>query len=411
MKVRELRENRAKTVEAMRALSDNPGGDNGDLSADQADKFDQLRADNERLEKQIERQAALDDAERRMNGETVTGAESRDYDQLADRVSIVRAIRGQMQGTLDGAEREYSQEAERRSGRKPQGLFIPMAKFEERTNTTTSAPELVGTEHHGSQYINALRNQLVARRLGVRVLSGLVGNVEIPKFATGTDAGWVAEGGNVSSNDMTFDNVTLSPKHAGGMSEMSRQLLLQSSPDIEQLVRDDLGYMLAKVIDSAMIKGGGSNQPTGVLAATGTQSGSLATPSWDAVQSMITLAEEANVNPATWLMSPGSKKVLATTERETGTGNYLYQNGAVAGIGATVSNQVPKKGSAPGTGQAILGDWSQMILGIWSEADLLVNPYESTAYAKGAVKIRVMSTLDLAIRHPEAFVIANDITL
>lgn len=391
----------------MRALSDNPEGDGGDLSADQAGKFDELRADNERLERAIERQTTLDDAERRMAGEPVSGPETRDYAQLAARVSIVKAIRGQIQGGADGAELEYSQEAERRSGRKAQGLFIPMSKFEQRTNTTGSAPELVGTDHMGSQYIDALRNNLVARQMGVRIMSGLVGDVEIPKFGSGTTAAWVAEDSAVPSQDMTFGNVKLTPKTAGGMSEMSRNLLLQSSPDVETLVRDDLGFMLSKIIDSAMIQGGGSNEPTGVLAAAGTQSGTLASPSWQEVLGMIQLGEEANVTPNSWLMSPAAKKVLAGTEKSAQTGEYLMNNGQMAGIAGTSTNQVPSAGD--GVANVILGDWSQMILGIWSEADLLVNPYESDAYARGAVKVRVMSTLDLALRHPEAFIIANDL--
>ncbi|ROO26688.1 phage major capsid protein [Salinisphaera orenii] len=405
--IRDLREQRAHTVEAMRALSDKPAGDNGDLSTEQADKFDELRADNERIEKAIERQAALDDAERRMSGATVTGPESRDYAQLAERVSIVKAIRGQMQGGADGAELEYSREAERRSGRTAQGLFIPMAKFETRTTTTGNAGELVGTDHMGSQYIGALRNNLVARRMGVRIMSGLQGDVEIPKFKSGTTAGWVAEDSPVPSADMTFGSVTLSPKTAGGMSEMSRNLLLQSSPDIETLVRDDLGFMLAKIIDAAIINGGGTNEPTGVLSASGTQSGSLATPSFQEVLAMIQLGEEANVNPNSWLMSPAAKAVLAGTEKTAQTGEYLLTGGTLAGIGATSTNQVPEAGE--GLANVILGDWSQMLLGVWSEADLLVNPYESDAYARGAVKVRVMSTLDTAIRHAEAFIIANDL--
>ena len=45
---------------------------------------------------------------------------------------------------------------------------------------------------------------------------------------------------------MTADSVSLSPKHAGGVTELSRQLIMQSSPDVEQLVRDEFAYAIAK---------------------------------------------------------------------------------------------------------------------------------------------------------------------
>ncbi len=61
---------------------------------------------------------------------------------------------------------------------------------------------------------------------------------------------------------------------------MSRQLIQQSSPDIESLIRADLSYLLAQAIDSAMILGGGTNEPVGILATSGIQTANLATLSW-----------------------------------------------------------------------------------------------------------------------------------
>ena len=65
----------------------------------------------------------------------------------------------------------------------------------------------------------------------------------------------------------------------------------------------------------------------------------------------------------------------------------------------------------PKLGKLIAGDWSQVMLGLWSEVDLLVNPFDSTAYARGGVLVRAMATCDIAVRHPTAFVFAEDIAL
>src|SRR3546814_12207401 len=73
--------------------------------------------------------------------------------------------------SLTGAELEYAQETERRTGRKATGVFVPMSALETRVNTTGSAGALVPTEHRPQDYIQPLRNRLLARRLGVRVLS------------------------------------------------------------------------------------------------------------------------------------------------------------------------------------------------------------------------------------------------
>jgi HK97 family phage major capsid protein len=62
---------------------------------------------------------------------------------------------------------------------------------------------------------------------------------------------WVAESGAITESESTFDSVTLSPKTAGALSKMSRLTLLQTSPDIEQLTRDDLLATMGVGIDLA----------------------------------------------------------------------------------------------------------------------------------------------------------------
>jgi HK97 family phage major capsid protein len=190
---------------------------------------------------------------------------------------------------------------------------------------------------------------------------------------------------------------------------MSRQLIQQSSPDIEQLLRDDMSFALAAAIDSALIKGGGTNEPTGIIPTSGIQTASLATLSWAGISGMIAKSELANSTATAWLTSPGVTDKLRTTLKSATAGAaYLLENGRMANLPVNSTKQVPL---AAGKGQLILGDFSQVLLGIWSELDILVNPYESTAYARGGVMVRAMATCDILIRHPEAFVLANDIVV
>jgi HK97 family phage major capsid protein len=55
------------------------------------------------------------------------------------------------------------------------------------------------------------------------------------------------------------------------------------------------------------------------------------------------------------------------------------------------------------TDPLIFGNWNDMILGMWSEIDLLVNPYGDAAFSKGNVQLRGALTMDVALRHPESF--------
>lgn len=415
MKIQEIRQRRAAAVAEQRAMLAKAESENRQLTADEASKFDKLKAEITDLEQAEQRQQFVDEALRRAAGSVVAGSGNSDtLSALEGRVSILRVLQAGVEGrSLSGAEAEYAAETERRTGRKAQGVFVPMSALERRVNTTGSAPELVPTDHRADQYIQPLRNRLLARKLGVRVLSGLHGNVVIPKHGTGVSVGWVAENGAVPDSDVNPTNVSLTPKHAGGVTELSRQLIMQGSPDVEQLVRDDFAAMLAQAIDSALIKGGGTNEPTGVLSTVGIQTANLATLNWANVLAMKAKAELANADASSWLFNPAAAAKFAGTEKSSGTGIYLLgDDGKMAGIQTYSTNQVPNNATPdPDTGIAILGDWSQVILGVWSELDILVNPYAQPAYGRGGVLVRAMSTVDVAVRHPQAFVVADDITL
>ena len=410
MRLHEIKEKRAALVTEMRGIL---AGAGDKLTAEQQTKFDGLKTQITELEGQEARASFLEAEERRLLGQSSNG-ETRDKAQLEGNISISRILQAKMEGrSLTGAEAEYAQEAERRNGRAAEGVFVPLSLFEKRgtVNTTTTGNDLVGTDLRADQYVGALRNNLLARKLGVRVLSGLQGNVTIPRYTTGTTAGWVAEGTGLTGSDMTFDSITLTPKHAGGITEMSRQLIQQSSPDIEQLIRDDLSFVLAQAIDSALIKGGGANEPTGVLATANVQTANLATLSWANVLAMLQKLDLVNASAANIVASTKVKAKLMGTLKSSGIAGYLMEGGKMADLPVYFSNQVAEKTGSPNTGRLIAGDWSQVMLGLWSEVDLLVNPFDSTAYARGGVLVRAMATCDIAVRHPTAFVFAEDIAI
>src|SRR5690606_26582066 len=124
------------------------------------------------------------------------------------------------------------------------GIMVPMQVFEQRVITTTApvggpGSNLVATDHLGNQFIDILRARMIVRGLGARVLGGLVGNVAIPGLKASASAEWIAENSALSGSDMELRKVQMSPKHVGALPEFSRNMLLQTSPDIEQLIRAD----------------------------------------------------------------------------------------------------------------------------------------------------------------------------
>lgn len=398
MQLHEIREARAaKVTEARNLLATTPN-----MTPEATAAFDKLKGEITSLESQEQRAQFVEDAERRSVPDAPRAA-------LGGKVSMLEAIRCQVEGRdPTGAVAEYSREVEQRTGVK--GVFVPLSAFETRAaQTTTTAAGIVPTDFRPDLFVGPLRNSLVVQALGARVLTGLVGNVVIPRQKTSHVAQWIAEGESLTETGMTFDNMTLQPRHVGALTELSRQLIQQSSPQIEQIVRDDMSAVLAEAFDTAILTGDGVKQPLGLLNTVGIQTANLATLDWPAVLAMLQKLAAVNVSPNAWLASPvGATKLRAALKSATAGAGYLMDNGQMAGLPVAVSNQVPLKTAK---GQVILGDFTEMFVGVWDSVQILVNPYESAAYSRGGVKVRALMTADAAVRRPEAFVVASDLVV
>lgn len=424
--LRTMLERRAAIAGEMRSINDTAG--DADLAPDAAARFDTLRAELDGLEARITRQSALEDAERRMQGQPYGGSGDRNLDRELRSFSLVRAIAAQagIGGVDAGRERELSAEIARRSGRPFQGIAVPISVFHEPVEQrvlTTAAPaggpgsNLIQTDLAGGQFIDRLRAALVVRRLGARVLTGLQGNLDIPALKTSGVAGWVNENAALTPSDHEFRKVSMTPKHCGAITELSRNMLQQPSVDVENLARSDFAQILADAVDRAAINGSGNApEPRGILNVSGigsvTTSGS---PTWANVLEFIEDVETANSEGTAFLTHPKVVKKLRSTLKEAGDAGAGYLMEAptnLAGYSILTTTNVPTTlGTAPNNDKAalIFGNWSDLLLGYWSELDVLVNPYEATAYSKGNVQIRAMLTMDIAVRHAASFTAATDI--
>lgn len=409
-KTHEIREQKAAKVAEMRALLA------GEQTPESTQRFDALKAEVEKLEADEARAQFVAEVERRAQGEPV----DKSLSALEGRVTLLDAINAQVENrAVSGALAEYNQERARQGvTARRGGVLVPSSLFEKRTTQdTTTQAKIVPDDYRADQFIGLFRNSMVMRSLGARVLSGLRGDTVIPKQTGASTAYWVAEGDSLTESNPTFDTIKMTPKHVGALSSVSRQLLQQANPSIEQLIRDDFTAVIGLAIDKAMIHGLAANdEPVGILNTTGIQTGSLATLDWEAVIALLEKLALQNLTPNAMITHPAVATVLRTTLKDSVAGaEYLMQGGSMAGVPVNVTNQLDAKVTAgpPAvtTGRLILGDFSQMIVGEWGSAEILANPYAPTYYEAGAIQLRIMATMDMVVRNPKAFVSVDDIGL
>ncbi len=323
----------------------------------------------------------------------------------------------------DGFEREISAEVVRRSGRKFQGIACPDEVFlaEKRTLLAgSSASDFIPNVHRPDLFIDRLRASLITGKLGATILDGLVGSpIDIPKQTGSSTAQWVAEDGSLTETDATLTDVSLSPKTVGCMTSFSRRTLINAAPSVEQLVRNDLASVIANAIDyQAMVGDGSSNTPTGIANQSSVGSGTLATPSWAEALNFPALVQVANadIGSLAWACNPYAAKKLRSTIKLSGSpelGYIMESASSLADYPLAITSALPgNPNTSPAVaGSVIFGAWSQLLIGYWSGVDILANPFETTAYAKGRVIVRAMRDCDVQVRHPAAFAYAADLTV
>lgn len=405
MNVHHLNEQRAAKIAEMKGVVNDPA------------KFDALETEIREMDKQIHRAKTLAEFER--SAPAIVSSDNVGdgvYEERARDFSITKAIAAKIGEDVDaGFEREISQEVAKRSGRKFQGIAVPDEAFQEKRTLLagSSAADLVPNVHRADLFIDRLRSALVVGRLGATVLDNLVGTVDIPKQTGSSSAQWIAEDGSITETDASFTDVNLAPKTVGAMTSFSRRTIINAVPSIEQLVRNDLASVIASAIDFQALMGDGTgNTPVGVANTVGIATPSLAGPTWAQVLGMIASIqnEDADLGNLGWAMNPNAVAKLRSTTKVTGdagAGFLMDAPGQMAGYAAASTTAIP---SAAGPLTSVFfGAWSQLLIGYWSATDIVVNPYETTAYAKGRVLVRAMRDVDVAVRHAESFAVAEDL--
>lgn len=304
---------------------------------------------------------------------------------------------------------EVSEAAAARYGRTAQGLMVPtdvLGVWKQRDLNTTDDKGIVATNLLANEFIDVLRNSASVMQAGARMMPGLVGNVAIPKKTAASTAGWISpEGGAASESEPTFGTVSLTPKTVGAFSDMTRQLILQSTPAVEALVRDDLTQALALAIDKGALEGSGaSGQPTGILSTVGVNKPAnfaAAVPSFAEMVALETAIAEDNAlfGNLAYITDAATYGGLKTKVKDAGSGMFVLENGEANGYNVIRSQQAT-------AGNVYFGNFADCMIGMWGGLDLTVDPY--TASSSGTVRIVALQSVDVALRNPVSFAYNND---
>ena len=376
--------------------------------------------------------------------ETLTAQKST-LESPTSKFSMRQLILDKSEGNIiDGANREIVDDEfmKDRCREAVAGVFLPREVF--KSKTTNKRDLTAGVDSAGGYTIDDSLADLiqpldpdlpmlsrVRKTYGTKPFS-------IPRKLTKTHAEWLSETGEAEEQDVEFDEIKQRPFNLVGWVNFSKELLMSSSVEIEDLVRSDLRMALAIGAEKALLKATGVNQPTGLEANTDIRTISRSSANsvtedelLEAEESVLTSnvviqspngknlesGEKTNMRlkkaELAWIVSPKFRRLCKkTASLEGGSGN-LWSTGNTGSDAVTIhrtgSTRQPRVidhdayvSTFVNDSDAWLGNWSEIILNFFSSPQIIVDPF--TLSTRGLVRVTVSQFIDFHIRHADAVV-------
>lgn len=321
-------------------------------------------------------------------------------------MNVVRAQVDPRFAQQAGLEIEVSRALADTLGVEVKGIMVPhsmMVRASLSAGGSSNGQNVVATDLGG--FVDILRNKMVTAAAGATILGGLRGNLALPKANVAATGYWVTEGNAPTASDPKMTQISLTPKTVGTYVDATRQLVMQSSLDIEAYLRNELTQTLAISLDRAAFYGNTAlNEPRGIAFQTGVDTSvafaTAATPTWANVWSMITAVEADNAleGNISFIASPSVRGKMATTSVDTGAGVFVYNAGQVAGYRCLSSNQIT-------AGDLFFGDFSSLLFGLWGGLDVTVDT--AALATSGGIRVIALQSADIAVKHGESFAYAK----
>ena len=303
-------------------------------------------------------------------------------------------------------ELEASRSAAERLGRQTDGVIVPPDVLSRALNSSTtgtggenSGGNLIATNLMASSFIDILRNRSTIMQLGA-TLGGLVGNVDIPRQVSASQGYWIGEDEDAGKGNTGFGLISGSPKTAAAYFDITRRMLMQSTPDAEALVRRDLATALALTIDAAGYYGTGTDkQPRGIANHTGINAVTFKAeqPSFGELVAMETeiSADNADVASMAYVADSHFRGHAKTTLRHEGVAGTIWEVGnTVNGYRTEITNQIRR-------GDVFMGNFADLVILMWGGLELRADPYSKSL--SGTLRITAFQDVDFILRRTESF--------
>lgn len=265
--------------------------------------------------------------------------------------------------------------------------------------TATSGAGAIATDVY--TIMDAIRDNMVLTQAGATMLTGLKGDLKLPKLGA-TTAQWEGENDDAADGATAPTSVTMSPKRLSCYVDLSNKLLEQSSQDINALIQRDIVNAISQALQSTVLGGaaGSTTQPAGIF----NGAGAAAALTFANIVDLETTVAAANslADGACYIMHPKAYGKCKTTAKATNTGLGMIADGEMANgykVLRTAGVYTKDESGTPTFGVAF-GNFSELFIGTWGNIAVTVDPF--TQATKGVTRLVINAYVDAVVRNSNA---------
>jgi HK97 family phage major capsid protein len=349
--------------------------------------------------------AAVDDSEGRRaflsnveKSNRKTGLVLKASDSFADHfktgdepeLSLAKSLRGYLTGEWDGAELE-------------------------RKAMASSALGAILPTPISNQIIDLARNQSTVIRAGAVTVPMTTATLKLARMTGDVTAAWYAEAGEISESDATLDSVTLTARKMACMVRINREILEDSDPGVDGIIRNSVAQAMALELDRVALVGTGTApQPRGLQNVVGINTvTSVGTPAdYGKFLDAIFECRLDNFEPNAVINSVRTAKTLAKLFTGISSDKTpLMMPSDYSALTRFASNQIPVNlGAGTNESLAFVGKFDELMIGLRQNIIIEVSNSAADVFEKDQVMLRATWRGDVQVTRATAFCLMSGIT-
>lgn len=362
----------AQYKEQMRAMLDKAESEKRALDAGEKEQFEKLKTEKELLEMKVERRALED-----VNTGLVSDR------RILFSQAVFDVVNHRSLEEYNGVVSEN-------------GIKVMERSLTDATAVSNMIPVTVG------EVIEPLEKGLIIDKLGIKMQSGLVGDLVFPTLAA-IEATIQGENAEVGDTTLDIGKIKASPKRISISVPVSKRAINQTNYSLQGIVLKQIPLGLARCLNKWMFSStkleGASD---GVFVKESPNVEYADKLSFADVVALETSVMDKGVDvtdgTSAYVCTPKVYGKLKSTPIEAGSAEMILQNGMANGYPVLVTNYM----DADAIG---FGVFSYVGIGQFGEMDLVIDPY--TGAKKNIVNFVLNTDVDIVVARTEAFAIAK----